>query len=74
MKGYFVMSLDYEIHWGVFDKKSIKDYYENISNVSFVIDRLLELSNRYDVKLTFSTVSLLFVKNKEDLILHSLKQ
>jgi len=68
------MSLDYEIHWGVFDKKSIKDYYENISNVSFVIDRLLELSNRYDVKLTFSTVSLLFVKNKEDLILHSLKQ
>ena len=70
MKGHFVISLDYEIHWGVFDKKSVQDYHENLSSVNFVIDRLLELSNRYDVKLTFSTVGLLFAENKEDLILH----
>ena len=74
MKGHFVISLDYEIHWGVFDKKSVQDYHENLSSVNFVIDRLLELSNRYDVKLTFSTVGLLFAENKEDLILHSPKQ
>ena len=74
MKGHFIISLDYEIHWGVFDKKSVQDYHENLSSVNFVIDRLLELSNRYDVKLTFSTVGLLFAENKEDLILHSPKQ
>ena len=74
MKGHFVISLDYEIHWGVFDKKSVQDYHENLSSVNFVIDRLLELSNRYDVKLTFSTVGLLFAENKEDLILHSPRQ
>jgi hypothetical protein len=74
VKGHFVISLDYEIHWGVFDKKSVQDYHENLSSVNFVIDRLLELSNRYDVKLTFSTVGLLFAENKEDLILHSPRQ
>lgn len=70
MNGHFVISLDYEIHWGVFDKKTVEDYKENLSNVGKVIDRLLALSDQYGVKLTFSTVGLLFAENKEDLISH----
>lgn len=66
MRGHFVISLDYEIHWGVFDNKPVEEYRENLENVSKVIDKLLELSDTYGVKLTFSTVGLLFANDKND--------
>ncbi|NRA93635.1 MAG: polysaccharide deacetylase family protein [Psychroserpens sp.] len=71
MNGHFVISLDYEIHWGVFDKKSVDDYYENLTNVGLVIDRLLELSKKYDVKITFATVGFLFAKDKQELLTYA---
>lgn len=67
MNGHFVISLDYEIHWGVFDKRSVEDYKQNLQNVGLVIDRLLELSKKYNVKLTFATVGFLFAKDKDEL-------
>ncbi|WP_033958610.1 polysaccharide deacetylase family protein [Psychroserpens jangbogonensis] len=67
MKGHFVISLDYEIHWGVFDKRTVEEYKENLSNVGKVIDRLLALSDKYNVKITFSTVGFLFAKDKKEL-------
>ncbi|WP_298899288.1 polysaccharide deacetylase family protein [uncultured Psychroserpens sp.] len=70
MNGHFVISLDYEIHWGVFDKKSVDEYRENLANVGKVIDRLLEMSDAYGVKITFSTVGFLFAKDKNDLLNH----
>ena len=68
MKGHFIISLDYEIHWGVFDKRTVEEYKENLINVGKVIDRLLELSDKYDIKLTFSTVGFLFAKDKKELL------
>jgi hypothetical protein len=70
MNGHFVISLDYEIHWGFFDKKSVNDYRKNLENVSKVIDRLIDMSDRYEIKLTFSTVGLLFAKDKNDILNH----
>ncbi|TXE20236.1 polysaccharide deacetylase family protein [Psychroserpens burtonensis] len=67
MNGHFIISLDYEIHWGVFDKKTVDDYRENLINVSKVVDRLIELSDTYNIRLTFSTVGFLFAKDKDDL-------
>lgn len=67
MNGHFIISLDYEIHWGVFDKKTVDDYRENLISVTKVIDKLLELSDMYGVKLTFSTVGFLFAENKKNL-------
>ena len=74
MNGHLVISLDYEIHWGVFDKKSVDDYRTNLVNVGKVLDRLLEMSDKYDVKLTFATVGFLFAKDKEELLNHAPKQ
>lgn len=68
MNGQFVISLDYEIHWGVFDKKSVDEYRENLKNVGKVIDRILEMSDKYGVKITFSTVGFLFAKDKQELL------
>ncbi|WP_347925815.1 polysaccharide deacetylase family protein [Pontimicrobium sp. SW4] len=68
--GHFVISLDYELHWGFFDLKTVEEYEENLANTRRVIERLLDLSDKYSIKLTFATVGFLFAKNKEDLIKH----
>lgn len=73
MNGHFVISLDFELHWGVFDVRKVEDYKENLLNVSLVVKRLLELSDRYNVKLTFSTVGFLFAENKTELLKYSPK-
>ena len=65
MNGQFVISLDFEKIWGVFDSKPNGDYIENINNVDEIIDRLLTLSDKYRIRLTFSTVGFLFNKDKE---------
>ena len=67
-KGFFIISLDFELFWGVRDKRKIKDYKENILGVRTVIPRLLEIFNKYDISATFAVVGFLFAKNKEELI------
>ncbi len=64
MNGQFVLSLDFEKYWGVFDSKPLVEYQENLNNVNKVIDKLLELSDYYGVKLTFATVGFLLNENK----------
>lgn len=68
MDGQFVISLDYEKFWGVFDSLASKNYDENLNNVDVVIDKLLELSKTNNIKLTFATVGFLFNKTKQDFI------
>lgn len=69
--GHFVISLDFELHWGLFDLLSVQEYQENLVNVNIVVDRLLDLCKKYDVKLTFATVGFLFAKNRKELIKYS---
>ena len=66
--GKFVVSLDFELMWGVRDKKSIAQYGENVRGVHKVIPQLLELFRKYNINGTFSTVGLLFFENKETLL------
>lgn len=66
--GKFVISLDFELMWGVRDKRTIRDYGNNIIGVHKVIPKLLEVFKKYDIKATFSTVGLLFFESKEELL------
>lgn len=59
-KPIFVISLDFEKMWGVFDKRTIPTYGENIANVELVIERLLVLFEKYDIHCTWATVGMLF--------------
>jgi len=69
MNGQFVISLDFEKFWGVFDSIAASgNYKENLNNIDAVIDRLLALSKRYNIKLTFSTVGFLFNKCEADFV------
>ena len=59
-KPLFVISLDFEKMWGVFDKRTMSTYGKQIANVDLVIDRLLSLFEKYDIHCTWATVGMLF--------------
>ncbi|MBK9533038.1 MAG: hypothetical protein IPO42_14830 [Chitinophagaceae bacterium] len=60
--GTFVISLDYELLWGVWDVTSIDKYGEHILGVKKVIPALLNLFDAYHIRSTFATVGILFCK------------
>lgn len=66
--GKFVISLDFELFWGVRDKKTIEDYGANILGVRQAIPAMLTLFDKYEVKSTFSTVGFLFAPNRDVLL------
>jgi peptidoglycan/xylan/chitin deacetylase (PgdA/CDA1 family) len=63
--GRFVISLDFELFWGVRDKRTIESYGSNILGVQKAIPAMLRLFDEFGVKATFSTVGFLFAKNKD---------
>ncbi|OBX24148.1 MULTISPECIES: polysaccharide deacetylase family protein [Bizionia] len=66
--GYLLISLDFELFWGLFDVKTTSDYQTNLKNVREVIPRLVALADQYNITLTFATVGFLFAKNKQELL------
>lgn len=66
--GKFIISLDFELFWGVRDKRTIENYGTNILGVQKAIPAMLALFDKYGVKATFSTVGFLFAQNKEELV------
>ena len=67
-RGKFVISLDFELFWGLRDKKRIADYKANLLGVQQVIPKMLDIFGKYDVKATFATVGFLFFETKEELL------
>lgn len=68
MAGKFVISLDFELMWGVRDKRSLDDYGENILGVWQVLPQMIDSFEKYNVKATFATVGFLFATSKDDLL------
>ncbi len=66
--GYFVISLDFELMWGVRDTQTKESYGENILGVKSAICEMLKIFNRYDINATFAIVGFLFHKSKEELL------
>ncbi len=67
-KGLFIISLDFELLWGVRDKRSIDSYGANVLGVRKVIPALLDLFDRYGIHATFATVGFLFARSKDELL------
>lgn len=67
--GTLVISLDYELMWGMHDVAT-KDGYgrTHIQNVPEVIDKLLNLFKRYGVHATFATVGMIMYRDKTELL------
>ena len=66
-KGAFVISLDFEMMWGVKDIYCPEGYGKsNIKNVKKVITSLVDLFNKYNIRATFATVGLIMLKDKNE--------
>lgn len=68
MNGAFIISLDFELYWGVRDSKTREHYAENIIGVREAMPRLLALFDEFNIKATFATLGLLSFPNKEALL------
>lgn len=62
--GAFIISLDFELFWGVRDIFTPEQYGANIAGARVAIPRMLELFERHGIRATFATVGLLFFENK----------
>lgn len=59
-KPIFIISLDFELMWGVFDKRTIPSYGNNISEVKNVIPSLLNLFKNFEIHATWAAVGCLY--------------
>jgi hypothetical protein len=64
--GYLVVSLDFELFWGVRDKRTIATYGENILGVRQAVPAMLRTFQRFGIHATWATVGLLFCAGRED--------
>jgi peptidoglycan/xylan/chitin deacetylase (PgdA/CDA1 family) len=67
MRGVFVVSLDFELHWGLRDRVSVDGYRENLEGVRRAVPALLALFREYDVHATWATVGMLFCETRDEL-------
>jgi peptidoglycan/xylan/chitin deacetylase (PgdA/CDA1 family) len=66
--GTFTISIDFELHWGVHDKRTVQDYGRNLLGAREAIPRMLELFERFGVHCTWAIVGFLFFDDKEELL------
>lgn len=66
--GTLIISLDFELHWGVRDVKSIDEYRDNLLGVRQAIPAMLRTFAEYEIHATWATVGLLFFERKSDLL------
>lgn len=68
--GKFIISLDFELMWGVRDHATPQTYGGNIRGVHEALPKLLQVFTEYKIHGTFSTVGFLFFQNKEELLIN----
>lgn len=67
-RGFFVTSLDFELHWGVRDKRTVEQYRANLLGVRRAIPAMLDLFEQHDVHATWASVGFLFYDGREELL------
>lgn len=67
--GAFVISLDFELHWGVRDQFPMNGAYTaNLFGARTAIPKMLALFESLDIAVTWATVGFLFARSKEELL------
>ncbi len=66
--GIFVISLDFELYWGVRDIWALTSCRDRLIGARTAVPELLDLFRRYDIHATWATVGLLFFRNRADLL------
>lgn len=66
--GSLVISLDFELMWGILDHDEPLDYRRNIEGVRRVVPQLLKLFEKYDIHATWGIVGSISYKNFEEYV------
>lgn len=69
-RGTFVISLDFELNWGVRDQQTLAQYGPNLLGVRRAVPAMLALFEEFGLHATWATVGLLFFDTKADLLAH----
>lgn len=65
--GYFLISLDFELQWGRFDKVGLNEQRQNeLDNTIEIIPKILKLFYDNDIAATWAVVGMLFNKNENE--------
>ncbi|MTI19473.1 polysaccharide deacetylase, partial [Fulvivirga sp. RKSG066] len=64
---FFIISLDFELHWGGFEKWNTSSYKSYFLNTRELIPQILKAFERSGVHCSWATVGLLMNKNREEL-------
>src|SRR5262245_16990988 len=67
-RGNFVISLDYELMWGVRDHAGRDSYGQNVLGGRRAIPVMLDLFHRRGIKATWATVGALLRESKDELV------
>lgn len=73
-QGKFIISLDFELYWGIFDIADIKDKLGYFENTLKVLPNILQLFDKYRIRATWASVGFLFYKDLEEFIKHQPKR
>jgi peptidoglycan/xylan/chitin deacetylase (PgdA/CDA1 family) len=66
--GVLVISLDFELRWGVHDRLSLAEYGENLLGVRRAVPAMLQAFTEFGVRATWATVGMLLLEGKRELL------
>lgn len=67
MAGKMIISLDFELFWGLLEEMKLEDYQDNVLGGKAAIPKLLKLFEKYNIHATWAAVGFLFAENYEEL-------
>ena len=68
--GVFVISLDFELYWGIRDHVDLESCKARLKGARDAISRLLDIFSERGIHATWATVGLLFFDEKDELLAH----
>ena len=69
-QGSFIISLDFELHWGVRDVVTVREKRDHFLRAREAIPEVLRLFSEHEIHATWATVGFLFARNKRHLKEH----
>ncbi len=63
--GYFVISLDFELLYGMNDRTNLALWIKNTTGARMAISKMLQLFETYGIQATWAVVGMLYAENKE---------
>lgn len=67
-KGFLIISLDFELYWGVREKRSIRQYGNNLRGAHDAVHEILSVFGDFHIHATWATVGFLFCANRAELL------